>query len=97
MMPRNSGWTDNIFTNLDFKGVRSVHPERQASNAAIATNRISKVILARCVVFQTFIKVAKEFVQEGKFQVKIQQDWLLFKFLLLVPIDGVDPFSAFIK
>ena len=97
MMKRTSGWTHNIFTNLGSKGIQSVNTEHQERNAAIATNSISKAILARWVVFQTFIEVAKELVQEGKFHGKIQRDWLLFQILPLVPIDGVDPFSAFIK
>ena len=97
MMKNTSGWTDEIFTNLNSKGVLSAHPKHQARNTAIATNKISKVLLARWVVFQTFIEVAKELVQEGKFEGKIQRDWLLFQILPLVPIHGRDPFCAFIN
>ena len=97
MMKDTSGWTDDIFTNLDSKGVLSAHPKLQARNAAIATNGVSKAILARWVVFRAFIEIASELVREGKFEGKIQRDWLLFQILPLVLIDGEDPFTAFRK
>ena len=96
-MKHTSGWTDNIFTNLDSKGVPRAHPKHQARNAAIAANKISKAILARWVVFRAFIEIARELVREGKFEGKIQRDWVLFQILPLVPIDGEDPFTAFRK
>jgi len=66
------------------------------NSQATAFRRISKVILARWIVFKTFIQVAKEL--EGVVpQDNIQRDWLLFQILPVVNIYGRDPFSALIS
>jgi len=65
-------------------------------NQSIACSRISKVVLARWIVFKTFIQVAKEL--EGVVLLdNIQRDWLLFQVVPLVDINGRDPFSALIS
>jgi len=65
-------------------------------NRSIASNSLSKVILARWIVFKTFIQVAKEL--EGVVLLdNIQRDWLLFQVVHLVDINGMDPFSALIS
>ena len=88
-MSRSSGWTDDIF-NPHFD------PNARHKNKAIASSRLSKVTLARWVVFKTFIQVAKEL--EGDVpQDNIKRDWLLFQILPLVRISDMDPFSALIS
>ena len=97
MMSGSPDWSRNIFMDPNSTGVRSVNHESQARNEAIASNNISKVILARWAIFQAFIEVANELKREGKHQGNLQRDWLLFQILPLVPIAGLDPFSALIS
>jgi len=80
-----SGWVDNIF--LDSKTLESAN----SNHYHIASNRVSKVILARWVVFNTFIKVANELELEVD---TIKHDWLMFQILPSVCIDLMDPFQA---
>jgi hypothetical protein len=56
-------------------------------------------ILARWVVFKTFIQVAEELEElEGVvLQDDIQCDWLLFQIHPLVRINDMDPFSALVS
>ena len=93
MMSRSTGWVPDIFRDCDPAGVQG--PD--SVNRAIAFRQISKVLLARWVVFKTFIDVANQLEREGVNLDNIQQDWLLFQILLLVGINDMNPFLALIS
>ena len=90
-MASSPGWVNNIFTDP--------RPEKvlftNGNNERIASNRISKVLLARWTVFQLFIDVAKE-LNGGVLYDDIRTRWLLFQILPNVRIDDKDPFLALI-
>jgi len=88
MMSYSSGWVDNVF--MDPRGVKNAN----GKNSTIALITVSKLILARWVVFNTFIQVANELELEGD---TIKHDWLIFQILPLVRINGTDPFEALIN
>jgi hypothetical protein len=96
-MSRTSGWNANIFTDSNSEGLQSVNRNSEERNGAIATNRISKAILARWAIFRAFIEVAQGLGRERKYKGNLKRDWLLFQILPLVPVDGLDPFSALIS
>jgi hypothetical protein len=65
------------------------------SNEHIAFNRIAKVLLARWIVFRTFVQVSRD-LNAGALHDSIKLDWLLFQIFPLSDVDGIDPFSALI-
>jgi hypothetical protein len=90
-MSATEGWTDDIF-----KGPTASIQGANAKNEKIALNRLNKVLLARWMVFRTFIEVARD-RNAGNLPDTIKRDWLLFQILPLVVIDGEHPFVAFIN
>ncbi|KAF8240566.1 hypothetical protein L208DRAFT_1384366 [Tricholoma matsutake] len=68
--------------------------EANEKNEKIAFNRIYKVLLARWMVFRTFIEVAQK-QNGGLLPNNIKHDWLIFQLLPFVVVDGKDPFLAF--
>ena len=82
-MSRCRGW--------DFDAPSS--PIAAQRNERIARNQVSKVLLARWLVFDLFIKVPKS-LGAGILDTSIRQQSLLFQTLPLVLIKGMDPFSA---
>jgi len=88
-MPSSSGWSDDAFTDQNSGGV----PSPKSRNRAIASEELSKVILARWVVFEAFIQVAKA-LEGGVLRDNLQRDWLLFQVL---PSNETDAFSALIE
>jgi len=88
-MALSTGWSDNAFKDQNSGGV----PSPKSRNRAIASEGLSKVILARWVVFQTFIQVASE-LDGGMLRDNLQRDWLLFQVL---PLYKTDAFSALIE
>jgi hypothetical protein len=92
LMSRSHGWTNDIFKNPDPDLVLVGNTE----NESIVINRLSKVLLARWVVFAAFIQVARE-VNGGVVDDRIRRNWLFFQILPLVRVDNIDPFSALIR
>ena len=88
-MQRAPGWTHDIFKHSDPKQAR-------LQNEDIAENLICKALLARWVVFDTFIKVVKE-LNGGVVPDGAQRDWLLFQILPAIQVNDMDPFLAFIS
>lgn len=82
------GWTRNIF-----KGQSSAETIREANdiNEEIAFNRLLKVLLARWVVFRTFVEIARA-ENSGNLHESFKHDWLLLQILPLVVINDKDPF-----
>jgi hypothetical protein len=91
-MSKSSGWINDIFEGRSYEQVKRA----DANNERIATNSISEVLLARWVVLDAFIQVAKD-LNGGVLHDGAQRDWLLFQVLPLVLVDGLDPFSACIR
>jgi len=89
-MASSPDWIDNIFTDPNPEQVLLAN----AHNERIASNRISKVLLARWTVFRLFIEVAKE-INGGVLHDNIRRDWLLFQILPRAHVDDVDPFSGY--
>ena len=87
-MGQSRGWTDKILNHSD--------EEARIRNENIALNRISKVLLARWVVFDTFIKVVKE-LNGGEVPDGARREWLLFQILPTIQVKDMDPFLAFIS
>jgi hypothetical protein len=86
------GWVINIFKDRAQKDIAVA----DAENEKIAFNQIYKVLLARWMVFRTFIEVAKK--QNGDLLPNnIKHDWLIFQLLPLIEVNGKDPFLAFIN
>ena len=83
LMSRCQGWEFQVLGS----------PTAITKNERITTKRLSKVLLACWIMFDLFIKVARN-LNEGNLDTSIQQKWLLFQALFL--IKGVDPFSALI-
>jgi hypothetical protein len=91
-MSTSPGWIDDIFEDRDPQKFK----KDNKNNELISSNRISKVVLARWIVFQTFIQVAKE-LNDGVLGDNIRRDWLLFQILPFVRVNNMDPFSALIR
>lgn len=87
-MPESTGWVQQIFTGP--LGKRTL--ERN-ENERIATKRVYKVLVARWIVFRTFIEVARA-ENSGNLPESAMYDWLLLQALPLVKMDGDDPFMA---
>ena len=86
------GWVTNIFKDRAQKDIAVA----DAENEKIVFNQIYKVLLARWMVFRTFIEVAKK--QNGDLLPNnIKHDWLIFQLLPVIEVDGKDPFLAFIN
>ena len=83
LMSRCQGWEDQVLS--------SPTATTKYQNERIATGRLSEVLLARWLMFDLFIKVARN-LNEGNLDTSIQQKWLLFQ--TVFPIKGVDLFSA---
>lgn len=84
-----SGWTTDIFKNS------SETIALNTDNENIVSNRIMKVLLARWIVFRTFIQEAKN-LNGGVLHDNIRRDWLFFQILPLVRVHDRNPFSALI-
>jgi hypothetical protein len=69
-----TGWVNDIFKDHDPVKVLSAN----RNNERIVKTRISTIVLARWIVFDTFIKVAKE-VNGGVLHNDIRHHWLLFQ------------------
>jgi hypothetical protein len=70
--------------------------DADVENEKITFNRIYKVLLARWMVFRTFIEVAKK-QNGGLLPNNIKYDWLIFQLPPLVVVDGKHPFLAFVN
>jgi hypothetical protein len=87
-MSRSSGWICNLF--------QGGHPPTQSAqqlNERIAKYWVSKALLARWVMFDTFIDVAKT-IKEGVLDDNVRRDWLIFQTLHLILYNDMDPFLA---
>jgi hypothetical protein len=91
-MESSTGWMHNIF------GGRSATETELANkvNGVIAGNRVLKVMLARWLIFRTFVEVTRS-ENSGSLPEKTRHDWLLFQILPIVGVGGVDPFLALIN
>ena len=87
-MSISSGWIDNLFPH-------GHQPTPAASNERIAENWISKALLARWAVFDTFIKVTKS-IKGEVLDDNDRRDWLIFQTLPMVQHRDMDTFSALI-
>ena len=86
----SSNWTDDIFQCGSSTSTALKRNER------IAKNRISKFLLARWVIFNTFIQEAKS-IKGEVLDDDIRRDWLFFQILPLLDHDNEpDPFSDLI-
>jgi len=92
-MSQSFGWTADVF-NLNSTNILNANAGNRNQNIAI--NKISKAILARWVVFKTFMEVAEE-LEVDPLQDNIKLDWLLFQVLPSVRINYKDPFLALIS
>lgn len=86
------GWNDDIFEDPNATSIE----KGNIKNEKIAFNRVLKVMLARWIVFRTFVEVATA-ENAGKLPDNIKYDWLLFQILPLVLIKDKDPFIAFMN
>jgi hypothetical protein len=91
-MSTTDGWVENIFKDRAPEDIVDANVE----NEKIAFNWIYKVLLARWMVFRTFIEVAKK-QNGGLLPNNIKRDWLIFQLLPLVVADGKHPFLAFVN
>jgi hypothetical protein len=89
IMPESPGWTRDIFQDT---AVDKVCAANQA-NEEIALRRTSQVLLARWIIFETFITVARS-LNDGALPESIKHDWLLFQILPMALIGDLDPFLA---
>jgi len=89
-MSRSRNWTPSIFQDS------STTPTALQRNECIAENRISKALLARWVIFNTFIQEARSIKEGGVLDNDVRRDWLLFQALPIVHYKGMDLFSALI-
>jgi len=92
IMPATSGWIEDIFADPAPQSVLYAN----STNEVIASNRISRVLLARWIIFRTFIEVARS-LYGGTLPDNIKHDWLLFQVLSLVNIFDMDPFLELIN
>ena len=94
-MSRTPGWSGNIFEDPDTSLVGAANERNQT----IAFHRVSKVLLARWVIFNTFIEVVNAFNQGHLKETLTVNDtrhaWLLFQILPLGT--PTDPFSQLIR
>ena len=90
-MSATPGWVRNVMKDPSPQEVINAND----SNETIAFNRISKVLLARWIVFQAFIEVAKD-LNGGVIHPNIRRDWLLFQILPFVHVNDMNPFLGLI-
>ncbi|KAH9964718.1 hypothetical protein BGW80DRAFT_1347450 [Lactifluus volemus] len=88
-MKSSPGWVGNIFKDENFQ-------DAKVRNEEIAEYRLNKVLLARWIVFRTFIQVARE-RNRGKLPDTIKRDWLFFQILPDIHIGDTHPFIALIE
>jgi len=88
-MADSSNWTNDLFL------YGPPRPAALTRNEHIAKNWISKVLLARWVIFKTFIQEAKS-IKRGVLDSDVQRHWLYFQILPILDHDGMDPFSSLI-
>jgi hypothetical protein len=81
------GWKTNILESGDQMAVKGANDD----NERITFNRLSKLLLARWIVFDTFIKVARS-LNNGVLPDDIKHRWLLFQ----IRVNEMDPFLALI-
>ena len=91
-MSTTDGWVDNIFKDRAPEDIVGANEK----NEKIAFNRIYKVLLARWMVFHTFVEVAQK-QNGGLLPSNIKHDWLIFQLLPVVVVDNKDPFLAFVN
>ncbi len=85
-MSGRPGWDSHAFSSrLDARAVET--------NVIIATYKVFEVLLARWLVFNLFIEVAKS-INNGNLDANTQQNWLLFQALPFVRVNNTNPFSA---
>ena len=85
IISESPGWKFNIWEDGDAANIRG----KSAMNATIVNRSLSQVIMARWIIFDTFIQVAREHSNEA-LPPHIQRDWLLFQILpkaLLTPTE----------
>jgi hypothetical protein len=75
-MSMSSGWIYDTFEDRDPRKVS----RSRSNNERIAITKIAKVVLARWIVFDVFIKVAKD-LNGGVLPDNIRHHWLLFQVL----------------
>ncbi|KIM32624.1 hypothetical protein M408DRAFT_20008 [Serendipita vermifera MAFF 305830] len=90
-MSATSQWISDIFESRDPDKVSNAN----TSNEGIVFNRISKVLLARRIVFRAFIEESRV-LNDGALHEQIKLDWLLLQILPLVHVEDKDPFTALI-
>lgn len=91
-MGTTEGWVEDVFEGRSAEDIGKANNK----NEKIAFNRLYKVLLARWIVFRTFIEVARD-RNGGKLPDTIKRDWLLIQILPLVTIDGKHTFLALIN
>lgn len=93
IMPSIPGWTSNIFKHRSEEGEMRANKESHATNERIASTRISRVLLARWLIFEAFVNVSKK-LNKGNLGEGLRHDWLLFQIHPPVMDNGFDPFLA---
>jgi hypothetical protein len=88
-MPVKSGWVRNAFLYPD---APETIEEAATNNDFIASTIVRRALIARWIIFRTFIQVAKE--QHPTLPESMKRDWLLFQILPSVRIGNKDPFDA---
>jgi hypothetical protein len=89
IMRQSPGWIRDVFQDAAVDKVLAANQ----INEEIAFRRISQVLLARWIIFGTFIKVARS-LNAGALPASIKHDWLLFQILPVVLVGDMDPFLA---
>jgi hypothetical protein len=88
-MPLHPGWVRNAFQYPNAPGTIQDAAEK---NDYIASTFVRRALIARWIIFRTFIQVAKE--QHPTLSESIKRDWLLFQILPNVLVGSNDPFEA---
>jgi len=83
------GWIGNIFKDRTADDIKLANQ----SNEDIVFNHIYKVMLARWILFRTFVEVVKA-ENDGWLPETAKYDWLLFQVLPPFNVNGRNPFSA---
>lgn len=88
-MAMSPGWESDIFKDS------SKTKTAAKSNETIVNMRMSRLLVARWIIFRAFLDVARE-CHNGKLPDSIKYDWLLFQ-ILPFHFCGSDPFLDLIK
>jgi hypothetical protein len=91
LMQDSPGWTGNIFKHPNPASV-----ETSGINEQIASLHVRMVLLARWIIFRTFIEVAGEEIS-GELPANIKWDWVLFQARSVDFNRGQDPFRSLIS